>query len=116
RSMNENRIDLGAGHSMEFFSWAPDDLPANRATFGFPLPDVPKAGLIIYHPDLKHPGAECVSGLHFDLPELRRFPTSFPNSAVWQVESWEPLTISPSVLCMRCGDHGFIKAGRWVPA
>jgi Family of unknown function (DUF6527) len=38
----------------------------------------------------------------------------------WQVESWEPLTISPSVLCSLdkggCGAHGFIREGKWVPA
>ena len=114
--MNENRIDLGHGHSMEFSSWAPDDLPSNRATFGFPLPNVPRAGLSVYHPNLKSPGAECASGINFDLPDLRRFPASFPDTHLWQVEAWEPLTISPSLLCMRCGDHGFIRGGRWVPA
>lgn len=35
---------------------------------------------------------------------------------VWQVESWDPLTLSPSVLCNTCGLHGFIREGRWVPA
>lgn len=36
----------------------------------------------------------------------------------WKVESWEPLTLSPSLLCMRkeCGTHGFIREGKWVPA
>ena len=29
--------------------------------------------------------------------------------------STDPLTISPSLLC-RCGDHGFIREGRWIPA
>jgi hypothetical protein len=26
------------------------------------------------------------------------------------------LTLSPSLLCMRCGDHGFIRNGKWVKA
>lgn len=39
----------------------------------------------------------------------------------WEVEAFDPLTISPSVLCKggygSCtGDHGFIKGGKWVAA
>lgn len=33
----------------------------------------------------------------------------------WQVESLDPVTISPSLLC-QCGHHGFIRSGRWEPA
>lgn len=34
----------------------------------------------------------------------------------WAVESEDPLTLSPSVLCTTCGSHGFIRAGRWADA
>jgi len=34
----------------------------------------------------------------------------------WKLESVDPLTISPSLLCTRCQRHGFIRGGRWVPA
>jgi len=34
----------------------------------------------------------------------------------WTVESLQPLTLSPSLLCRKCGHHGFIKNGAWVPA
>jgi hypothetical protein len=34
----------------------------------------------------------------------------------WHLESEEPLTISPSLLCRACGHHGFIRDGKWVPA
>lgn len=34
----------------------------------------------------------------------------------WNVESWDPLTLSPSILLKTCGLHGFIRNGRWVPA
>jgi hypothetical protein len=34
----------------------------------------------------------------------------------WEVVSEEPFTISPSVLCRACGDHGFVRDGRWVRA
>ena len=38
-----------------------------------------------------------------------------PGAPKWTVESWEPLTLSPSLLC-HCGDHGFVRQGRWVRA
>jgi hypothetical protein len=34
----------------------------------------------------------------------------------WKLESLEPLTISPSLLCMSCQHHGWIREGRWIPA
>lgn len=36
----------------------------------------------------------------------------------WSVVNWEPLTLSPSLMCMRpgCGTHGWIRDGKWVPA
>ena len=38
------------------------------------------------------------------------------GSLVWSVLQEEPLTLSPSLLCLACGHHGFIREGRWVPA
>lgn len=43
-------------------------------------------------------------------------PFGPPDSDGWTVERLDPLTISPSLLCRACGHHGFITAGRWVPA
>lgn len=105
------RIDLGHSHYLTFVRWAPDDLPANRKLYGSPLPKVEKAGATIYHPNLKQPGTECIAGVTFNIPEMNLAP-----GASWNVESLEPLTLSPSLLCTVCGDHGFIRDGRWVPA
>lgn len=105
-------IDLGHGHFMRFVRWAPDDLPANRERFGYPLPDVARAGLILRHPRPNGAG-ECEAAIHFDLPELR---AHVPTRGRWQVQAWDPLTLSPSLLCTACGDHGFIREGKWVPA
>lgn len=30
------------------------------------------------------------------------------------IESREPLSVSPSILCPDCGLHGFITGGRWT--
>jgi len=34
---------------------------------------------------------------------------------MWKVESYDPLTLSPSLACGMCGHHGFIRNGRWEP-
>lgn len=54
-------------------------------------------------------GYEVRSPVAFDIPENDRDKT-------WQVESRNPLTLSPSLLCTICGRHGFIREDRWVPA
>lgn len=100
--------DIGHGHTIHYYGWPPNRV-LNPQYDG--IPDAPKAGLIIDHPHAKT-GEPCSGGLRFDVPSMRAVA---PESAFWQVESWEPLTISPSVLCP-CGDHGFIREGRWVPA
>jgi hypothetical protein len=102
------RIDLGHGHTLRYFEWSPDRV-LNPQFDG--IPDAPKAGAIIDHPHAKT-GEPCSGAITFDVPSMR---ATRPDSALWQVESWDPLTISPSVLCS-CGDHGFIRNGRWEPA
>jgi hypothetical protein len=100
-------IDLGHDHQLWFFGWHPDrDL--NPQYDG--MPDVEKSGATVRH---RTPtGEECRSAVTFDIAPLNQLRA---QGAAWQVESWEPLTISPSLLC-HCGDHGFIREGRWVPA
>lgn len=44
-------------------------------------------------------------------------PEHFPGKGVlWDLVRWEPLTVSPSLLCLECRAHGFIREGKWVPA
>lgn len=38
------------------------------------------------------------------------------DDAYWALEAEEPLTLSPSLLCTECGDHGFVSEGKWRPA
>ena len=69
------------------------------------------AQALIAHPRLDGTG-ECMSGI---VPDTA--PAVFIGSRpTWHVEQWEPLTLSPSLLCCVCGDHGFVREGRWVPA
>lgn len=94
-------IDLGHGHTLTIL----------------PFPGEPR--IERYGCDLEHPrpdnGRRCVGWLVFDLPEVRAISPA-PDDGVWQVESWDPITLSPSVECLVCGDHGWVRSGRWVPA
>jgi len=34
----------------------------------------------------------------------------------WKVDQATPLSLSPSIHCRACDDHGFVRNGQWVPA
>jgi hypothetical protein len=51
------------------------------------------------------------SAIALDVPQNAHVPAD----GKWQVESLDPVTLSPSLLCP-CGHHGFIRNGRWEPA
>ena len=63
----------------------------------------------------KHPnGGNCSGFVRFDTEVGRRvFGDASPR---WKVESLEPLTLSPSILCRTCGHHGYVRSGKWVAA
>lgn len=101
-------IDLGHGVRVAFTQWAPDrELNPQYKE----IPDIDKYGLIYTHPGSD--GEQCQGSIVFEgtIAHLMN-----PDRPRWSVESWEPLTVSPSLLCRRCGHHGFIQQGRWVPA
>jgi len=74
-----------------------------------------QVGYLIGH--RKRDGSECWGGIYLDTPEARA-KLGTGTRAFWQVESRDPLTLSPSILCLddACQDHGFIREGRWVRA
>lgn len=111
--MSREPIDLGHGHTAIFFRWAPDR-ELNPQYDG--LADLDPAGIEIEHPRPDN-GQTCVGAVNFDVPQeyKDRWGGWGTRRAYWQVESLDPLTISPSVLCS-CGDHGFIRNGEWVAA
>lgn len=116
---SEREIDLGHEHFLRYLSWSPDrSIPANAERYA-DIPDIERYGAIIRHRPGPHPDVPperssgwCEGGLTFDNEATRRLGTSH---ATWTVESWDPLAISPSVLCS-CGDHGFVRGGQWIPA
>ena len=101
-------IDLGHDHWMKFYRWSPDR-ELNPQYDG--IEDVEKYGAVVSHK--KPDGSSCASGISFDSETARKIEPDRPR---WTVHSWEPLTVSPSLLCLQCGDHGFIREGKWVPA
>jgi len=107
--VNRFDLDLGDGHTLRFTCWKPDrELNPQYAD----LPDIERCGAIVGHTNLKT-GEQCRSGIMLDGEVARRV---FNEKSRWQVISMEPLTLSPSLLCMVCGDHGFIREGKWVRA
>lgn len=51
-----------------------------------------------------------------DGPRPLRHAVTLPHDGgTWRVTNKDPLTVHPSINCTRCGTHGFITAGRWVP-
>jgi hypothetical protein len=103
-----NSFDLGDGHRGEYSAWAPDrELNPQHAD----RPDVDRWGLIIFHTSAET-GGPCAGFVTFSGDVQREVA---PDADTWDVLSWDPLTISPSVQCS-CGDHGFIQEGRWVRA
>jgi hypothetical protein len=88
--------DIGGGHEISLY--VGED-------------DVTHIGLLDRHH--KPDGAPCSTGsIMFDLPQNAHAPERHR----WQVVSEDPLTLSPSLLCQLCGDHGWIRDGRWVVA
>lgn len=69
-----------------------------------------RVGAIMRH--YKADGELCTANLFFDTPQARKH---FAGKAAWIVKRWDPLTLEPSLVC-HCGDHGFIRNGKWVKA
>lgn len=90
-------IDIGDGHSIKFVNYMGE-----------------RAALNDYHrrPD----GSPCAGFVPFRGTNYSKQFEGQPNYQAWDVLSTEPLTLSPSLLCRRCGDHGFIRDGKWVRA
>ncbi len=112
--MTAERLDLGSGHWLEFTIWDPDlDLNPQLAHLADQLPVV--CGAIVGHPlqpddEQCQWRGECTGSIMFSLPVTEG---QFGDHPRWTIETWVPLTLSPSLQC-HCGDHGHIRGGRWV--
>lgn len=91
-------IDIGEGHSIKFVSYKDDE----------------KTAIQDHH--LTKDGKPCKGFVPFEGGAWASEFKEVKNYQAWKVESLEPLTLSPSLLCTVCGDHGFIREGKWVKA
>lgn len=107
----EQYIDIGEGHAVRAFGWMPDRAAQPELA---DLAHVQFAGLTLVH--TQSDGSMCVSRIHFAGPHAARAWPEVTN--LWQVESWDPLTIRESLQCSApgCTDQGHITGGRWVAA
>jgi hypothetical protein len=93
--IDRDEIDLGDGHRMVFSEYQGEK----------------RVGANVLHPPVE---GKC-SGDGWISFEGRSWARAFyGNIATWKVESDDPLTLSPSILCRACGDHGFVRGGKWV--
>lgn len=110
-------FDLGDGYRYKFLTWNPDFSIASNAAKWAHL-----AHLIKRHPvvgaTISH-RCRTESGVHEGAIYFRTVLTKAVPSfdKCWDVQSWAPLHISPSLLShCPCNSHGFIRGGRWVKA
>lgn len=90
------RVDIGDEHSMELRHFEGE-----------------LSGLNYWHPGKD--GKPCMGFITF---AGRAWARRFDGQQIeaWDVVQESPLTLSPSLLCRACGDHGFIRDGKWVRA
>ncbi|MDE2096690.1 MAG: hypothetical protein KGL39_05530 [Patescibacteria group bacterium] len=91
-------LDLGDGHYLRFFRHQGVD----HSTGG-----------ILYHPDPRSDTGWCSVGVYWE----RHYPEE-QGKVTWTLQSGaaEPITLAPSIRCLTCGDHGFIRNGKWIRA
>lgn len=73
-------------------------------------------GLIEHHPhpvDEQHPFGYCGGWVGWRQSGAQEIKHQLIAGGPDDVEH---LTIAPSILCRQCGNHGFIREGRWVRA
>ena len=91
-----DEIDLGDGHRMIFCDYEGQKRVAAH----------------IQHQ--RRDGAYCVGFIPF---KGRAWSNEFNGKIEeWDVVQDDPVTLSPSILCRACGDHGFVRNGKWVRA
>lgn len=114
----EGLADLGHDHWLSWTCWDPDrDL--NPQYDG--IESVERYAFIVWHRNPRT-GRPCSGACTVDSLTAQAIE---PNRPKWTLHAWEPLHVEPSILCrftepdgdgQECGDHGFIRDGRWVPA
>lgn len=104
-------LDLGEDHYLSWTHQARIDQKEGR-----PTDERGPIGAIVSH--RLETGHYCFGSIMFDVPHLReelRIRGTGQPAPLWKIEYMDPLTLSPSLMCA-CGDHGFVRDGKWVRA
>jgi hypothetical protein len=110
-------LDLGSGHWLRFMEWNPDlELNPQYALLASLIAEHPKVGAMVTHLCPKTETGLHEGGISFITP-LTEAVESFRKYPRWDVKSWSPLPLHPSLQShCPCADHGFIRNGLWEKA
>jgi hypothetical protein len=81
----------------------PIPLGDGRVAYAATMPDGSLAGYRVTHPCTYQPTTEVGSWIPVGHGE-------------WTLVAESPLHLEPSLRCTVCGDHGWIRDGKWVPS
>lgn len=73
----------------------------------------PIVGYVETHPRPDN-GEPCAGSIYIEHAER---PDGHPDHPRWRLTEGTPeapLTLEPSILCRSCGNHGWIRGGKWV--
>lgn len=62
-------------------------------------------GALFVHRDKRNPSEVCIGGFQWN---------GGGNGPDWTLVSMQPLHVEPSIHCITCGEHGWIREGKWV--
>lgn len=98
----------------EMPAWAHPDvwLDENNALEFVRWKDEQEPYMALWH----HRSAQSETGWCMGSFPWRKPDARLRDDPLWELVSWEPLTFSPSLLCLECKAHGFVREGKWVPA
>ena len=91
-------IDLGDNHTLQWSEYEGDLY----------------AGATVKH--LRPDGTPCAGFISIRGGKWSKEFEGMPSHQSWELVQREPLTLSPSLQCRACPDHGFIREGKWVRA
>lgn len=99
--------DLGAGSWIKREYRTPDD-----RLIAYPAGGVPPEGSVFVGLMENHRNGDQWCGGWVGFTNV----AGSHEHSVHELVSADPLTVAPSLLCRRCGRHGFIRDGQWCPA
>lgn len=70
-------------------------------------------GYVMYHTNRDEPSRVCQSPVYLDVAAAKN--AGIPEQHRWQVIHLDPISLQPSIQCLRCGDQGWVQNAAWKP-